>query len=106
MERGGLSVRPAPSKGSAPAASATPRSIPQRGSSRPPGIAAGAAGSRSMFLPLRDENTSGKFPAVNVGLLVANIAVFVYQLTLTPQVYKGLVMANAMVPARIPSWLA
>ena len=59
-----------------------------------------------MFLPLRDENTSGKFPAVNVGLLVANIAVFVYQLTLTPQVYKGLVMANAMVPARIPSWLA
>jgi len=59
-----------------------------------------------MFLPLRDENTSGKFPAVNVCLLLANAAVFLYQLTLTPHAFKGFVMANAMVPARIPAWLA
>jgi membrane associated rhomboid family serine protease len=58
-----------------------------------------------MFLPLRDENTSGKFPAINVCLLLANVAVFLYQLTLTPHVFKGFVMANAMVPARIPAWL-
>jgi rhomboid family protein len=57
-----------------------------------------------MFLPLRDENPSGKFAFVNVGLLVANILVFIYQLTLTPHVYKGFVMAKAMVPARMSAW--
>jgi membrane associated rhomboid family serine protease len=58
-----------------------------------------------MFLPLRDENPSGKFAFVNIGLLLANIGVFVYQLTLTPHSYKAFVMANAMVPARVPAWL-
>jgi membrane associated rhomboid family serine protease len=57
-----------------------------------------------MFLPLRDENPSGKFALVNNGLLLTNIAVFVYQLTLTPQLYKGYVMTNAMVPARIAGY--
>lgn len=59
-----------------------------------------------MFLPLRDEKTSGKFPAVNSFLLVANIGVFVYQLSLGPHAFKTFVLENAMVPARIPSWLA
>src|SRR6516225_7992077 len=59
-----------------------------------------------MFLPLRDENTSGKLPAVNICLILANVAVFIYQLTLTPHVEKALVLANAVVPARIPTWLA
>jgi membrane associated rhomboid family serine protease len=58
-----------------------------------------------MFLPLRDENPSGKFPFVNISLLLANIGVFFYQLTLTPHTYKAFVMANAMVPARVPAWL-
>jgi len=58
-----------------------------------------------MFLPLRDENPSGKFAFVNIGLLVANIAVFVYQLTLTPHVSKAFVLANAMVPARVSGWV-
>ena len=58
-----------------------------------------------MFLPLRDENPSGKFAFVNIGLLAANIAVFIYQLTLTPHVFKGFVMANAMVPARVSGWV-
>jgi len=58
-----------------------------------------------MFLPLRDENPSGKFAFVNIGLLAANIAVFFYQLTLTPHVFKGFVMANAMVPARVSGWV-
>jgi membrane associated rhomboid family serine protease len=58
-----------------------------------------------MFLPLRDENTSGKLPAVNICLILANLAVFIYQLTLTPHIEKAFVMANAMVPARIPGWL-
>jgi len=59
-----------------------------------------------MFLPLRDENTSGKFPSVNVLLILTNVAVFFYQLTLTPRVEKAFVLANAMIPDRIPIWLA
>jgi len=58
-----------------------------------------------MFLPLRDENPSGKFAFVNISLLVANIAVFLYQLTLTPHVFKAFVMTNAMVPARVSGWV-
>jgi len=59
-----------------------------------------------MFLPLRDENRSNKFPFVNVALILTNLAVFIYQLTLTPHVEKAFEMANGMVPARIPAWLA
>jgi len=58
-----------------------------------------------MFIPLRDENPSGKFAFVNIGLILANIAVFLYQLTLTPHAFKVFVTANAMVPARIPAFL-
>jgi membrane associated rhomboid family serine protease len=58
-----------------------------------------------MFIPLRDENPSGKFPFVNVCLILANIAVFIYQLTLTPHAFQRFVTANAMVPARIPAVL-
>ena len=58
-----------------------------------------------MFIPLRDENPSGKFPFVTVCLILANIAVFIYQLTLTPRAFQIFVTANAMVPARIPAVL-
>jgi len=57
-----------------------------------------------MFLPLRDQNTSGKFPAMNICLLLANTAVFLYQLTLTRHMGQVLIMANAIVPDRIPTW--
>ena len=59
-----------------------------------------------MFIPLRDENPSGKFPFVNIGLILTNIAVFLYQITLTPHAFKTFVTANAMVPARIPALLS
>src|SRR5215467_5760903 len=63
-----------------------------------------------MFLPLRDENPSGKFAYVNIALLLANIAVFLYQLNLEvtagPHLYKSFEMANAIVPARISGYLA
>ena len=59
-----------------------------------------------MFIPLRDENPSGKFAFVNIGLILANIAVFLYQITLTPHAFKVFVTANAMVPARIPALLS
>jgi len=59
-----------------------------------------------MFIPLKDENSSGKFAFVNIGLILANIAVFLYQLTLNPYAFRIFATANAMVPARIPAFLS
>jgi membrane associated rhomboid family serine protease len=58
-----------------------------------------------MFIPLRDENPSGKFAFVNLGLILANIGIFIYQLTLTPCTFQAFVAANAMIPARVPALL-
>jgi membrane associated rhomboid family serine protease len=58
-----------------------------------------------MFIPLRDENPSGKFAFVNIGLILANVAVFIYQLSLPPQAFKAFVLADAMVPARVSGWM-
>jgi len=58
-----------------------------------------------MFLPLRDENPSGKFAFVNISLVLANIAVFVYELSLSPHLLRAFELANAVVPARIQAWL-
>jgi membrane associated rhomboid family serine protease len=58
-----------------------------------------------MFIPLRDENPSGRFAFVNIGLILANVAVFIYQLSLPPHAFKAFVLADAMVPARVSGWL-
>jgi len=58
-----------------------------------------------MFLPLRDENRSGKFAAVNVCLLLTNIAVFLYELSLTPHAARTMEVAYGLIPARILAWL-
>jgi membrane associated rhomboid family serine protease len=59
-----------------------------------------------MFIPLRDENPSGKFPFANIGLIVANALVFIYQLTLGPHAFQTLVLQWGTVPARIGAWFA
>jgi membrane associated rhomboid family serine protease len=59
-----------------------------------------------MFLPLRDENPSGKFAVVNISLLLINIAVFFYELTLTPHAAQAIELTYGVIPARIPAWLA
>ncbi len=59
-----------------------------------------------MFIPLKDTNPSRTFPIVNVILIVANIAVFVYQVSLPPSAFKVFMLSNATVPARIPSFIA
>lgn len=59
-----------------------------------------------MFIPLKDLNPRRTFPIVNVLLIVANIAVFLYQVTLPPHAAQAFLMANAEVPARIPAWFA
>jgi membrane associated rhomboid family serine protease len=59
-----------------------------------------------MFIPLRDENPSGKFAFVNISLILANVGVFTYQLSLSPHVFKTFVLTNATVPARVSGYLA
>lgn len=61
---------------------------------------------RKSMIPLKDDNPTRTFPIINYALIVANIAVFIYQMTLPPYEYKAFLMANAMVPMRIPQFLA
>jgi membrane associated rhomboid family serine protease len=59
-----------------------------------------------MFIPLKDLNPRRNYPIVNTALILANVAVFVYQLTLSPHAFKVFLLANATVPARFPAALA
>ena len=58
------------------------------------------------MIPLKDDNPTRTFPFVNIGLILANIAVFVYQVSLPPRVAQAFMLAHATVPARIPAALA
>jgi rhomboid family protein len=58
------------------------------------------------MIPLKDINPTRNFPFVNVMLIVANVLVFLYQVTLPPHAAKAFVLANATIPARIPAFLA
>jgi membrane associated rhomboid family serine protease len=59
-----------------------------------------------MFIPLKDLNPRRAYPLVNTLLILANLAVFVYQLTLPGPAFKTFVVANATIPARFPAALA
>jgi membrane associated rhomboid family serine protease len=63
-----------------------------------------------MFIPLKDLNPRRNFPSVNVLLILTNITVFIYQLylsqTLSPRTFVKITNAYAVIPARIPSFLA
>lgn len=58
------------------------------------------------MIPLKDDNPTRTFPFVNIALIVVNVLVFFYQMTLTPHAYKVFLLANATIPARIPAYLA
>jgi membrane associated rhomboid family serine protease len=59
-----------------------------------------------MILPLKDMNPRRGIPVVNLALIFTNVAVFAYELTLPAHAYKAFVLANAMIPVRVPAWLA
>lgn len=63
-----------------------------------------------MFIPLKDINPSRRYPFVNITLILANAAVFFYQLSLrfsvAPKAYEALIATYSTVPARIPSFFA
>lgn len=59
-----------------------------------------------MFIPLKDLNPRRTFPITNSTLILANLTVFIYQLSLPTNAFKAFVMANATIPARFPAWLS
>jgi membrane associated rhomboid family serine protease len=63
-----------------------------------------------MFIPLKDLNPSRTYPFINITLILANLAVFIYQLglqaTLSQRAYDAFFLPYCTVPARIPSFLA
>jgi membrane associated rhomboid family serine protease len=59
-----------------------------------------------MFIPLKDLNPRRTYPIVNTTLILINVAVFIYQYTLSPHAFKVFMLANATVPARFGAWLA
>ena len=58
------------------------------------------------MIPLRSETPRRTFPIVNLLLILANIIVFIYQLTLPPRAGNQLVMQYGLVPARAETALA
>ncbi|MBD2344154.1 rhomboid family intramembrane serine protease [Anabaena subtropica] len=53
------------------------------------------------MVPLRDNNPTTITPYVTYGLIAANILVFLYQLSLSPQELQGLFQIAALVPCQI-----
>jgi membrane associated rhomboid family serine protease len=54
-----------------------------------------------MFIPLKDLNPRRTYPVVNTLLILTNVIVFLYQLTLTPHQSDAFVLANATIPNHI-----
>jgi membrane associated rhomboid family serine protease len=63
-----------------------------------------------MFIPLKDLNPSRNYPFINITLILANIAAFVYQLgieaTHSQNAAAAFFLPYTTVPARFPSFLA
>jgi membrane associated rhomboid family serine protease len=54
-----------------------------------------------MFIPLKDLNPRRTYPVVNTLLILTNVIVFLYQLTLTPHQSDAFALANATIPNHI-----
>jgi membrane associated rhomboid family serine protease len=54
-----------------------------------------------MFIPLKDLNPRQTYPVVNTLLILTNVIVFLYQITLPPHEYQAFMLANATIPNHI-----
>jgi membrane associated rhomboid family serine protease len=59
-----------------------------------------------MFIPIKDLNPRRTYPVVNILLILTNVIVFLYQITLGPHQGEAFVMANATIPSHIRAALA
>ena len=53
------------------------------------------------MIPIGDVNPRRSFPLATVGLILLNLAVFAYQLSLTPEALEAFVASAAIIPRRI-----
>ena len=58
------------------------------------------------MIPLKDLNPSRSFPVVNIALILTNIVVFIYQLSLPPRALNTFFLANAVIPNHVHQFLA
>ena len=58
-----------------------------------------------MFIPLKDLNPRRTYPVVNTLLILTNVIVFLYELTLTPRQHHVFELAFSTIPARVPAFL-
>lgn len=57
------------------------------------------------MIPLKDDNPRRSIPVVTILLVVANVAAFLYQVSLGPRAGQELVIELGMIPARVPAVL-
>ena len=55
------------------------------------------------MLPLRDNIPAHRFPAVTIGLIAANVAVFLYQSLLAPQSAQRMIFLYGLIPRELTS---
>jgi len=58
------------------------------------------------MIPLKDINPTRTTPFVNIALILANVLVFVYELSLPARAERAFVMANATIPSHFTQFLA
>ena len=58
------------------------------------------------MIPLKDINPTRTTPFVNIALILANVLVFVYQLSLPARAEQHFVMANATIPLHVTQFVA
>lgn len=59
-----------------------------------------------MFIPLKDLNPRRTYPVVNTLLILTNVVVFLYQITLPPRQEQAFILANATVPSHMLRFLS
>jgi membrane associated rhomboid family serine protease len=58
------------------------------------------------MIPLKDINPTRTTPFVNIALILANVLVFIYQLSLPMRAERAFVMANATIPSHVAQCVA
>jgi membrane associated rhomboid family serine protease len=58
-------------------------------------------GKRKRLIPIRDSNPTGRFPFITVLLIACNIAVFLYQVSLSEGGAKAFIGSFALIPVRV-----
>ncbi len=57
------------------------------------------------MIPLRDDNPTRSFPAVTIGLIILNVAAFVYEMSLPPDGLETLFLQMGVVPSEVTAGL-